>query len=221
MAKKRRLYTLELLTRRLDYRQVETFEFRPREPIPFRAGQYVHLVAPGAQVCPAMVRHMSVASSPRESTLTFSMDLNSKSEYKAAWMSLAIGDEVSLFGISGNFTLPWYLPLTPVVFLAGGIGITPVRSLVRHLHLTKSLRPWGLIHVGHHHLYAEEWAEETGSIQKIGRHEVPRAMDHAVGNMPQALWFISGSRTFVEAMKAHLVQRQVPAGRIKTEDFDH
>ena len=72
---------------------------------------------------------MSIASAPYEDHLLFSMRL-SESGYKKTMASLFVGDDISVGNPVGRFTL-LSGDSRPVVFLVGGIGITPARSILR------------------------------------------------------------------------------------------
>lgn len=97
----------------------------------FVAGQYSVLAVPnlvehdsrGANRC------MSIASAPYEDHLLFAMRI-SESGYKKTIAALSPGDEMSVGAPIGHFTLPSD-DRRPIVFLVGGIGITPARSILR------------------------------------------------------------------------------------------
>ncbi len=97
----------------------------------FVAGQYVvlsvtKLIEPdpkGANRC------MSIASAPFEDHLLFAMRI-SESGYKKTIAGLLPGDEMIVGAPVGQFNLISG-DTRPIVFLVGGIGITPARSILR------------------------------------------------------------------------------------------
>ena len=71
-------------------------------------------------------RPMSIASSPTREYLEFAVR-RSESSFKKAFFSLNKGDEVRLAGPFGHFFLD---PDHPAILIAGGIGITPFKSMI-------------------------------------------------------------------------------------------
>ena len=67
------------------------------------------------------------------------------SSYKQALQALKPGDKVSASAPMGDFVLPKLLQ-TPLVFVAGGIGITPFLSMFKWLASTGEDRPIKFIH---------------------------------------------------------------------------
>ena len=108
-----------------------TFEL-PGLPYGFAPGQaaVLSLSEGGA---PGEGRTLSLASAPSELPLvTFATRTASGSRFKEALVRARPGDEFFLSPPFGEFLLPsgeeWAFPL---IFLAGGIGITPFRSMLR------------------------------------------------------------------------------------------
>jgi ferredoxin-NADP reductase len=71
---------------------------------------------------------MSLASSPTRPHLEYAVRL-SDSPYKRTFAALRPGDGVALFGPIGDFVLR---ETRPAVFLAGGIGITPLKGMAEY-----------------------------------------------------------------------------------------
>lgn len=86
-------------------------------------------------------RYLTIASSPTEATLNLGVKFYPKgSSYKKALATL--GGTTPLVGaqLAGDFTLPKN-PQEKCVFMAGGIGITPFRSMIKYLVDMKEPRP--------------------------------------------------------------------------------
>jgi ferredoxin-NADP reductase len=108
------------------------FHFAKPEGFQFKPGQYIDLtlINPAETDAEGNIRSFSIASAPEDSDLlvaTRMRDTAFKRVLRAAPLEL----EVSLEGPMGSFTLH-NNPAKPAVFLAGGIGITPFSSIVRH-----------------------------------------------------------------------------------------
>jgi Flavodoxin reductases (ferredoxin-NADPH reductases) family 1 len=76
------------------------------------------------------VRHFTIASSPTEEFILISTRIRD-SPYKKQLDSLQIGTEVKVRGPLGKFTLHEDYS-KPAVFLSGGIGVTPFRSMIKY-----------------------------------------------------------------------------------------
>ena len=76
------------------------------------------------------LRPLSMVSHPKDDTLQFAMRL-SDSSFKKSVAAMAIGDTATIFAPMGNFTLK--AKNKRIVFLASGIGITPVLPMLKTL----------------------------------------------------------------------------------------
>ena len=81
-------------------------------------------------------RALSIASAPHETDLMIATRMRDTG-FKRALSALPIGSQIAVQGPFGDFTLHEET-VRPAVFLAGGIGITPFRSMLRHAIDTRS-----------------------------------------------------------------------------------
>jgi ferredoxin-NADP reductase len=117
------------------------FRFARPEGFAFKAGQAINLglIDPPETDAKGDSRTFSVASAPHEDTVQVATRMRDTA-FKRVLGALAIGTPVKLRGPMGNFVLPDDAA-QPVVLLAGGIGITPFMSMLRHEDHTSSKRP--------------------------------------------------------------------------------
>ncbi len=118
-----------------------------RAPV-FKAGQYVECTLPHANADSRGVRrYFTIASSPTESEIHFGMrvDREKGSSFKKAMCALAPKESLIISGVTGDFTLPDDAS-EKLVFLAGGIGVTPFRSMIKYLKDTKDARDVVLVY---------------------------------------------------------------------------
>jgi ferredoxin-NADP reductase len=109
---------------------ITAFHFEKPDELNFQAGQFfnITLLSPGDTHPAGNTRALSIASAPHERNLMVATRLRSTA-FKRNLNSLPLGTELLLEGPFGSMTLPRNTA-RPAVLLAGGIGITPFRSLV-------------------------------------------------------------------------------------------
>jgi ferredoxin-NADP reductase len=105
------------------------FHFERPAGFQFKAGQFVNvtLVEPPETDAEGNSRSFSMASAPFETDLIVATRIRDTA-FKRVLKAMPTGSEVSIAGPFGSFTLRQNS--RPAVFLAGGIGITPFRSML-------------------------------------------------------------------------------------------
>lgn len=108
------------------------FRFEKPAGYRFTAGQFCFLNLPdrGFNDERGLRRHLSIASSPIENELLFATKM-SESAFKKTLRAMTAGTEITVEQPLGSLSLPASTAV-PAIFLAGGIGITPFRSMVRY-----------------------------------------------------------------------------------------
>jgi ferredoxin-NADP reductase len=208
--------TLRLTDKRREYGEVCTYFFEPQEPLAYSAGQYVHVVLDLKDPEAKRVRELSFASAPHEPQIMFSVDGRSQSPFQQGLQALETGDTVQLF--KTNQHMRWPVIEDAVVFIAGGIGITPFRSFcldkVRsgvHMHTE-------LIHVaGGPFLFADELRACVDRHVTTAREGFAEELAAAVERSPHARYYIAGSPGFVESVAAMLGEAGIQ--KIETDEF--
>jgi len=117
------------------------FVFKPNKPQKFKPGQYIEITVPHKKDdFRGSRRSFSITSAPGEDTLKLGVKFyDPSSSFKMALRSLNKGAVIESTGISGDFTLPKDTS-TPLLYIAGGIGITPFISHLKQLAKQKELR---------------------------------------------------------------------------------
>jgi len=106
------------------------FQFARPAGFTFKAGQFMEitLMNPPETDPEGNVRTFSIASAPHEEMLMIATRLRG-SAFKHVLKTIPLHSEVSIDGPFGNFHLH-NNSARPAVFLAGGIGVTPFRSII-------------------------------------------------------------------------------------------
>lgn len=109
-----------------------TIAFRFEKPSGwrFKAGQFIDmtLLNPSETDSEGNTRGFSIASGPHEETLMVTTRMRNTA-FKRVLNNVSVGTAVRIEGPFGDLTLPHNASRT-LVFLAGGIGITPFRSML-------------------------------------------------------------------------------------------
>ena len=114
---------------------IRTFYFKTESPLDYTAGQYIQLSLPheheddrGAK------RWFTLSSSPTDALISITTRFNKEhsSTFKETLFALTPGTEVNFTGPMGDFVLPKQID-KPLVFVAGGIGVTPFHSMMAWL----------------------------------------------------------------------------------------
>lgn len=175
--------------------------FRPTRAVRFQPGQYLELTVPhrGADFRGSR-RVFSISSAPTvDGPLTVALSVPEKpSSFKRAFLELDPGTPVRATGVGGDFMLPRDKS-TPVLLIAGGIGITPFASQLAHDHAVGSGRDVVVV-------YAVRDNEELGYSDLLERSGV--AVVLVSPSRPVALpdnWVWAGSgRLTAELLRDHV-----------------
>jgi ferredoxin-NADP reductase len=122
---------------------IRTFWFKPERKMQYTAGQYTELTLQHDNPDDRGVkRWFTLSSSPNDELVSISTRFagdKSSTFKKHLFTVLKPGDEVQLEDAMGDFVLP-KLTETPVVLVAGGIGITPMHSMLKWIAETHEKR---------------------------------------------------------------------------------
>jgi len=107
---------------------VKSFRLSVPERLPFKAGQFLSVMLREGD---EFKRYLSISSSPTEKEhIEFTKKITG-SAFSLLLNQLRTGDKVKIEYPFGNFTLPD--GCKKIAFLSGGIGITPIRSIIKFI----------------------------------------------------------------------------------------
>ncbi len=213
--------------------------FEPEKPLRFTPGQFgdFTLTDPPFTDAKGNTRTFSLASAPGHDRIMIATRMRG-SAFKRSLEQLPIGTHVQLMGPMGGFTLHKD-PARPAVFLTGGIGITPVRSIVEHatrqrmphrifvfyanrtiarMAFHDDFQAWsrGNLNFSFIPTLTEEkpkdWKFELGAIDR-------RMLSGYVADMRAPVYYVVGPPAKVATMKALLAEIDVDEMQVRSEDF--
>ncbi|MEM3365205.1 MAG: FAD-dependent oxidoreductase [Candidatus Methanomethyliaceae archaeon] len=106
---------------------VMSFQFSKPQAFEFLPGQYLLVSVP--KNGKLLTKPLSISSSPTEDFLEVTKRITGH-EFSNVMAELRVGDEIFIDGPNGNFTFKGEYP--KVGMLAGGIGITPLMSMMKY-----------------------------------------------------------------------------------------
>lgn len=121
---------------------VKTFWLRPEKPFGYTAGQFIEMYLPHDNPDERGIkRWFTLSSSPSEELISITTKFagDSASSFKKTLFGLKPGAKIKIVEPMGDFVLPKSADI-PLVFVAGGIGVTPFRSMVKWLSDTHEKR---------------------------------------------------------------------------------
>lgn len=204
-----------------EYDHVYTFIFDTPNPIlsnSFQAGQYVHVRLPKVPDGEKSVRELSFASAPGDGEVHLGVDTRSESPYQSTLVAMEKGDTATLFKVKGTMILPE--GKKEVVMIAGGVGITPFRSMIREIEQKNIPITPILIHVSRDtFLYKEELQKKPFEQHRVGRNETEKILENVVEKHPTALYFVAGSENFVQNIEGRLLDAGIDTTAIFKDEF--
>lgn len=220
-----------------------TIALRLRKPhgFAFTAGQavYVTLHNASAPDSKGHARTFSIASAPSDSELVIATRLTDSS-FKRALATLPLESTIEIEGPYGDMALHEDAA-TPAVFLAGGIGITPFRSMI--LDATARNLPHRLFL-----FYSTRRPEDAAFLSELreleqqntrfrlietvtaARNELVRSTGERgfitkdmirkhIGDITAAVYYVAGPPAMVRAMETLLTEAGVSTKNVRAEQF--
>lgn len=215
------------------------FVFTPDRAFAFHPGQYMEWTL-GHRFTDdrGNRRYFTIASSPTEDTVRLGVKFyEPESTFKRTLKAMKLHDTLSVSNLAGDFVLPKD-PSKKLVFIAGGIGVTPFRSMVQYLIDTKENRSVVL-------LYSNKTASEIGykdifdtaakeismkTVYALTDEKTPMPGVHTgfidaalimreVPDYKERIFYISGPHGMVTAFTKTLHDMGIPRSHIETDYF--
>jgi ferredoxin-NADP reductase len=199
---------------------------RPARTLAFTSGQYLEWTLPhrGADVR-GNRRMFSIASAPTEPDIRIGFrHYERSSSFKTALIAMEPGKYIRATHVAGNFTLPKDTA-QPLLFIAGGIGITPFRSMVQYLLDTGQQRDIVLLYFAakqEDFVYQDVFTQAAGvglKVQYIVGRPDAETIKNAVIDLTTRVAYLSGPDALVSGCSRTLLQLGVAHSHIHTDHF--
>ena len=205
---------------------VYDFIFSPNRPMPFTAGQYMDwtIDAPKNDTR-GNRRYFTIASAPSETDIHLGVKVATESStFKQALLAMQPGQEMMAGTLSGDFILPKDTK-KKLVAIAGGVGITPFRSMIKHMLNTNEHRDIVLFYLATdpaEFVYKDvlEEASRVGvKVVYLTGYITAEVILKEVPEYKERVYYISGPPGMVQAYKKLLTSLGVSLTAIKTDYF--
>ncbi len=202
------------------------FVFTSDKKLSFKSGQYLEWTLPHKKVdTRGNRRYFTIASSPTEEEVHLGVKFyDAPSSFKRALREMEPGGMLTAASLSGDFTLP-HNKKEKLAFIAGGIGITPFRSMTKYLLDTNEKRDIVLLYGVRdaRDLIYKDIFDAAGSIGLKPAYTVglitPDIIKKEVPDYLERMFYVSGPRSMVVAFEHTLHKIGVHRTRIKTDFF--
>jgi len=218
---------LTLFEKKQEAKDVMSSKFKSDEPLNWKPGQYLFYTLPNDdQDNRGVTRYFTISSAQFEKFIMLTTRIGDpSSSFKKSLTEMKIGDRITASGPDGDFTVED--PNKNYVFIAGGIGITPFRSILLDLDHKK-------LPINVQLLYSNRdedivFKEELKSLMsknpnfKIKYFISPQRIDTStieqLNNINNRMFYISGPEPFVESFEKMIKDLGVKPLNIKLDEF--
>ena len=223
---------LKLISKKPQVPNTISFIFKPDKSLNWIAGQYMEFLIKNSDPTKKPdERHFTISSAPFEKNimLTTRFIPGDGSDFKKYLKSLRIGRVIDAKGPDGDFIVED--PNRNYVFIAGGIGITPFRSII--LELAHQNKPINITL-----LYANKttdfvFKQELEEVQKnnpnfkIHYFVDPQRIDQSIiqnlipdyKNPNGPIFYVSGPEPMVESFEQMLYQMGISQNKVQRDYF--
>lgn len=217
---------LSFLESRKESDDVYSFLFEKGQDLTWQAGQYGLFIITHKKVKNG-TKPFSIASAPAENIVKITTRIgDNPSEFKKALLELQQGMKVKLGGPVGSFSVE---DNSPSLLIAGGIGITPFRSILKQIEAEGNGggAPKKLLYLDSKtsYIFKDELDEITKNTSinvtyldsRDDLHQEIDKFNAAYKN--NGKYFIAGPKSMVESISGYLQNHHISKRNIKKDAF--
>lgn len=166
-------------------------------------------------------RRFTIASSPSEKRIQITTQI-SDSTFKQSLAKLKPGQEIDGYNIEGKFT---WVDKGEKLMIAGGMGITPYRSLIKsQLDEGKPCNTTIIYSSKDEHLFQKEFTEWSGLDQSLRIILLSKRLSIDKNSTLLDKWlkstiYVSGPEAMVRSLQSQFLDQKIPMSHIKTDIF--
>jgi ferredoxin-NADP reductase len=218
---------LMLTDRKQEAPDTTSFYFKPDHPFDWKAGQFLHYTLPhDFPDARKSDRYFTIASAPFENhiQLTTRFMADHGSTFKRALERMPLGGIVQADGPEGDFLVED--PTEEMIWIAGGVGITPFRAILLDLDHKKLPMPITLLYANrdNHFIFKDELealAQEHPDF-KLHYFISPQRIDEEAirkfaPDIKKPVFYVSGPEPMVESYDKLLPSFGVPPHHVKSD----
>lgn len=199
------------------------FDFKIPNNLSYKEGQYGVFMHVDKEIEGRKVRAFSIASSKEEEVFKIATKIiEVPSDFKFKMLELKIGDTMTYDGPMGSFILEEEYHS---VFIAGGIGITPIRGIIKQIEKLNINKEVVLIYSEPRAIYP--FKDEFDKLSFVEKHyktntkNTQEIIEKAANKyLNKAIYYVAGSPGFVGGVKEQLVNNGVSISQIKFDRFN-
>ncbi len=222
-----RRYQVRFIRRLKEADGIYSYAFSMPPRFKFQPGQYLEwTLAHNRTDSRGNRRYLTISSSPTEPGLMFTIKHPPKaSAFKQKLHKLKTGDTILASRLAGSFTLPKD-PSKKLALLAGGVGITPFRSMIKYLIDTKETRDVVLLYSANspQELSFQKLFDRAAAVGLKASYVTEGRIDEAkirklLPDFAERQFYISGPYGFVNGVESALLKLGVGYDHIVTDYF--
>lgn len=215
---------IKLIDKRKEFSDKYSFSFESKSPLSWKAGQHGLFNFKGEKLNRGNSRMYSVASSPYEKIITIGTKIGENpSEFKAKLKSMEIGESIFLRGPFGGFFIS--NDNKSIAMIAGGIGITPMRAILKDLEYKDRKGKVKLFYIDskREYVFKDELDKISNNNPKMNiiylkdRKDLEEnILDYIKKHKNNSLYFISGNPNMVKEIRIKLKDNGIKRKNIIT-----
>jgi len=206
---------------------VQEFIFIPDQKPKFVPGQYMEWTLPHKKPdLRGNRRYFTICSAPEDKEVRLAVRIGEhSSSYKRALREMKSGDSLFAASIAGEFVMPKDASIA-LLCIAGGVGITPFVSFMRHMIDVREKRDIVLIYLVTH-MDDAAFSDVIEKAKNVGVHTIvlagaqitPEWLEREVPDYSTRHFYLSGPNAMVVAYKKLVRYLGVSSAHIRTDYF--